>query len=192
MKRNIPKGIGIKAGLYKITNLINGKSYVGSTKHFSSRYRSHLSFLKSGKSSCKILQNAVNKYGIENFEFSILEVCSNYKEKEIEYFTKIFPSYNCIRETKIRREISIDTRKKMSESQKKAYKNGKQPTSHKGRKFIREKKFSVTLINDVETLNFASVEECAKHFNCTPHAIYVNYYRRMKLRKKYKVIINKT
>lgn len=64
-------------GVYKITNIKNGKIYVGSTrKSFYSRYKSHLSKLRTNNhKGYPHLQNAVNKYGIKNFEFSIIEIC---------------------------------------------------------------------------------------------------------------------
>lgn len=74
-----------KSGVYKITNLLNGKVYVGSTKRFLSRWYTHFSKLRTNNHRSYIhLQNSVNKYGIENFEFEILEVCSSdvYLERE--------------------------------------------------------------------------------------------------------------
>jgi len=64
-----------KKGVYKIENLINGKVYIGSTeKSFLKRFSTHYTKLKSNNHRGHIyLQNAVNKYGIENFEFEILE-----------------------------------------------------------------------------------------------------------------------
>lgn len=68
-------------GVYKITNLCNSKVYIGSTrKSFVSRYASHYEKLRTNNhKGYWHLQNAVNKYGIEAFEFEILEIC----DKEI-------------------------------------------------------------------------------------------------------------
>jgi len=66
----------MKTGVYTITNLINGKMYVGSTiRDFELRKSHHSRCLKKNLHSNKHLQNAVNKYGIENFKFEILEEC---------------------------------------------------------------------------------------------------------------------
>jgi len=59
--------------IYTITNLINGKMYVGLTINPKSRKKDHFVLLKANKHYNSYLQNAVNKYGIENFEFEILE-----------------------------------------------------------------------------------------------------------------------
>ena len=70
-----------KIGIYLITNLLNGKVYVGSTQtSFISRFQTHYMKLKSNNHKGDwYLQKSVNKYGIENFEFKILEIC----EKEL-------------------------------------------------------------------------------------------------------------
>lgn len=62
-----------KGGIYLITNRINGKKYVGSTHDFTSRWRGHRSMLNRGVHFNNHLQNSWNKYGEDNFEFSILE-----------------------------------------------------------------------------------------------------------------------
>ncbi|MBC8640177.1 GIY-YIG nuclease family protein [Caballeronia sp. EK] len=53
------------AGIYRITNLVNGKSYTGSGKKVERRLADH----KQGTNSNVHLQNAIRKYGIENFAF---------------------------------------------------------------------------------------------------------------------------
>lgn len=75
-------------GVYKITNLINGKVYIGSTmKSFISRYKSHYEKLRTNNHKAyHHLQSSVNKYGIENFEFSIIEICEKGKCIERETF----------------------------------------------------------------------------------------------------------
>ena len=65
-----------KTGVYRITNLINGKSYIGSTKQsFKIRMKHHVNSLRRNSHKNLHLQNAWNKYGEENFEFSIVESC---------------------------------------------------------------------------------------------------------------------
>lgn len=70
-------GIGY---IYKITNIVDGKSYIGKSKTtVSGRWNTHLSSLKkyiqSDKNSSK-LYNAMVKYGVENFTIEQIDECS--------------------------------------------------------------------------------------------------------------------
>ena len=58
--------------IYKIRNKINNKLYVGQT-------RRKLSETKTYYGSGRLIQRALNKYGIENFEKTILEFCPTQK-----------------------------------------------------------------------------------------------------------------
>lgn len=66
----------MKTGIYKITNLINNKVYIGSSAlDYKARFRQHRYLLKNNKHFNTHLQAAYNKYGEENFKFSIVEYC---------------------------------------------------------------------------------------------------------------------
>ena len=67
-----------KIGIYKITNLVNGKIYIGSSINITNRFKSHLKLLKSKIHHSNHLQNAFNEYGIDNFKFERIE---NVKDK---------------------------------------------------------------------------------------------------------------
>lgn len=76
-------------GIYKITNLINNKIYIGQSMDIHRRWRAHKS--SAFNENCSIqdypLYRAFRKYGIENFSFEILEEClsTELDEKEKEY-----------------------------------------------------------------------------------------------------------
>lgn len=65
----------MNSGIYTITNLINGKIYVGYTNDFSRREAQHQSNLRLEKHQNDHFSKAVKKYGINNFKFEILEEC---------------------------------------------------------------------------------------------------------------------
>lgn len=72
----------IKFVIYKILCKVNNKFYIGSASWYSKRKDKHLWGLRRNTHANKYLQNAFNKYGEENFEFSIVEQCN--KENLIE------------------------------------------------------------------------------------------------------------
>lgn len=85
----------LKPGVYQITNLKNGKSYVGSsTINVHQRYNDHKSQLKTGIHPNIHLQRSYNKHGLEVFSFQVLEYCTNVLEREQFYMDALKPEYN--------------------------------------------------------------------------------------------------
>lgn len=62
------------SGVYKITNKVNGKFYVGSSNSVFSRWLNHASDIVNDTHPNKKLTGAINKYGLANFTFEILEL----------------------------------------------------------------------------------------------------------------------
>lgn len=56
--------------LYKITNLINNKIYIGQTKRPNKRWYDH----RYKSAPTKIIHYAINKYGAHNFTFEIIAI----------------------------------------------------------------------------------------------------------------------
>lgn len=83
-------------GIYKITNKINGHAYIGQSINITRRWRDHKNrYLKDDNS----LYKAFSKYGLENFDFIVVEECEpdklNEREKYyIEYYNTFFDGYN--------------------------------------------------------------------------------------------------
>ena len=84
-----------ECGIYSITNILNGKRYIGQTYNFKYRWMRHRSYLKHNSEHNAHLQNAWNKYGSNNFRFEIIEKCQFEKldEREI-YWINYFDSKN--------------------------------------------------------------------------------------------------
>jgi len=71
-----------KLEIYRTTNTINGKFYIGKTTKPNSNY------LGSGRG----ISNAIKKYGKQNFKYETLEVCNDeveLNEKEIYWIDKL-------------------------------------------------------------------------------------------------------
>ena len=86
------KEIYKQIGIYKITNKIDGKSYIGKTgMNFGDRWDSHRSLLNTGKHDNPYLQNAWNKYGADKFEFTVVQIVESpgvLNGLEIKYITE--------------------------------------------------------------------------------------------------------
>lgn len=75
--------------IYIIQNMINGKFYLGSTINLNKRKLKHFRELRKNSHHSILLQRAVNKYGIENFKFIIIETSFNHIEREQELLDKL-------------------------------------------------------------------------------------------------------
>lgn len=64
-------------GIYKITNNINGKCYIGQSRDIQKRWTSHknVPFNPNYQEYDYPLYKAIRKYGLENFSFEVLEEC---------------------------------------------------------------------------------------------------------------------
>lgn len=85
-------------GIYKITNLINNKCYIGKTNNFERRWKDHqrLAFTPGHKEYMKSLYQAMRKYGLINFSFEILEELTDYSlsNSRETYWINFYNSYN--------------------------------------------------------------------------------------------------
>lgn len=85
--------------IYKITNIINNKVYIGQTIHPEKRWREHCQRARTQYDSYPI-HLAISKYGEENFSFEILEWTEDYDNREsllIKEYNSLVPNgYNLI------------------------------------------------------------------------------------------------
>lgn len=88
----------IKA-IYKITNLVNGKIYIGQTVHPEKRWHEHRQAAKNHSDNYPI-HNTIAKYDENNFSFEILKWTEDYDKEEktfIQLYNSLVPNgYNVI------------------------------------------------------------------------------------------------
>lgn len=63
------------SGIYQIRNLLNDKSYIGSSAQIGRRFKDHQMCLRGDYHNNSHLQRSWNKYGEDTFEFSVLILC---------------------------------------------------------------------------------------------------------------------
>ena len=115
----------MKICIYKITNIVDKKVYIGQTINYNKRKNSHISHLKNKKHHNEYLQNSWNKYGEDNFIIEIIEECKITElDKKEKYYIDFYNStnttlgYNLVDGGQVFREYSPELRKKMSEALK--------------------------------------------------------------------------
>lgn len=145
LKEKILKENKDKSGVYRWTNKINNKSYIGSAKDLRKRFYSYFSAKHLERSSMYI-NRALLKNGYSNFSLEILIYCepAELLKKENEFFKLLKPYYNILptagsplgtirsEETKQKisesikgskhpnygKKISLDTKQRISEARK--------------------------------------------------------------------------
>jgi len=102
-------------GIYKFTNRITGESYVGQSVDIEKRYKQHKRRVELTYDwEDTYFHRMLRKYGFENFDFEILEECSQQElnEREIYYIDKynaLFPNgYNMSKGGKYSANKKID------------------------------------------------------------------------------------
>lgn len=65
------------SGVYKITNVLNGKVYIGSSVNLEKRLNHHKGCLKNNKHKNAHLQRAYNKDGEASFIYEVIEYCDS-------------------------------------------------------------------------------------------------------------------
>ena len=84
------------SAVYKVTNTVTGDFYIGSSKDVKSRWAVHKCPSVWNKRPNNPMYHDMKNYGIDKFEFEILEVVeeSFLKEKEQYFIETLKPTYN--------------------------------------------------------------------------------------------------
>jgi group I intron endonuclease len=66
-------------GIYKITNIVSGEYYIGSSIYIQRRFSQHKNYLTKNKHNNTHLQRAWNCYGSQNFIFEVIDTLPHSK-----------------------------------------------------------------------------------------------------------------
>jgi len=82
--------------IYKVTNKITGKSYIGQTiKTLNIRRNGHYADVKRNKNDNNYFHNALRKYGKENFEWETIEECNSKEDLNLaeEWYIRYYNTF---------------------------------------------------------------------------------------------------
>lgn len=88
-----------KSRVYRFVNLVNGRTYIGSSANLTRRFRDYLSVAWLNKElprNKSVIYRALLKHGYENFRLDILEYCGESEciNREQYYIDTLSPFYN--------------------------------------------------------------------------------------------------
>lgn len=190
-------------GVYKVTNTINGRFYIGQSKDIRLRIAGHRS---RNAYHCGIFKEDIEKYGIDSFVFEVVEECPEDKllERERYYIKTLKPPYN------VRMVIPTppETREKISGSVKKLWANMTQeerahilkyltgprighPVSEETRAKLRAANLGKKIPRPVRIVEtgevYLNAVECAKALGVSHSAVCYNLRGKTKLTKGYHI-----
>jgi group I intron endonuclease len=75
---------GNVVGIYCIENIYTHRKYIGQSKNIENRWNGHISSIQNGLCG-SLLQKDFRDYGINSFEFYVLERCGDAELEELEH-----------------------------------------------------------------------------------------------------------
>lgn len=172
--------------IYRITNTINDKSYIGATTQENPNHRwvQHKHSASNGAVNCRYLYSAMRKYGIDNFVFEVMAVADTKKQLNLmeNAFISLFSThytdggYNISRGGLVSKHTD-ETKEKMSS----AYYKGQY---HKERRPVDKYNLKGKLIDTFESIEHAykdlgirsgSIGKCCRGDAYTVHGYVYRY-----------------
>lgn len=157
--------MGKLGAIYTITNLINGNVYVGqSINDGKARIRNHRYRLNNNNHANPYLQNAFNKYGVDNFEFKVIHrlpivELNSMEIKLIDNYRRKNKCYNIANGGYGRHSVSEESKTKMSVTHKLKHKYDKEYR----KKYLACRAKKIICLNNMEV--FDSIADASKALN---------------------------
>jgi group I intron endonuclease len=111
------------ACVYEISNEIDSRIYIGSTKNFAARFGGHRLELRKNKHRNRHLQRFHNKYGAESLKMRVLQILINPTKEQLiaaeqKYIDALNPEFNInrIADSRLGVKASEETRRKISQA----------------------------------------------------------------------------
>ena len=123
-------------GIYKITNIITGDFYIGSSKDVKSRWKSHKKPSTWNKCSNNPMYHDMQEYGLDKFVFELLEEVEpeELKVTEQQFIETLKPSYNNYNAN----GLNIERRKEYNKEYNKSDKRKEYEKSDKRKEYMKE------------------------------------------------------
>ena len=140
----------IISGIYKITNTVTGDFYIGSSKDVKRRWREHKCPSSWKRFPNKQLYQDMRKYGVDNFDFQILEEVEEGKLKDAEqqFIETLKPTYNNINAKGLNIEKRKKAKKEYEKSEKRKKYKEEYEKSEKRKKYKEEYNNQLCCYND--------------------------------------------
>lgn len=185
----------MNCGIYKITNLVNGKCYIGQSVNIKSRLSTH-----KGLPTANYMYNDMQEFGFENFSFETIIICSPenlnmYEKSCIKHYDCIHPNgYNLTKGGTERIEHTEETIEKIRISSTgrkmknplRGINNPNYGRRNKTNRINATKPKNEKQIEDITGRIWNRVNECSKFFDIDASALSKkllkhkpNYYRHL-------------
>lgn len=162
-------------GIYKITNIINNKCYIGQSTNLKERVNWHKAELKRNRHYNKYLQASYNKYGLENFTFENIISLKEISHEDLNTLEEIIiRSFNSFKEGY--NLTSGGDNREISEEEKLRRKETipKEVFLNRVEAYIESKKIKVRVTNNLtnEIKDFDSIADACKFYNVHSRKVY--------------------
>lgn len=190
-------------GIYKITNLQTGKIYIGQSRNIKQRIIEHR--CPKPKHNRRLHED-MERFGLENFSFEVVEECEPncLNERELFYIKTLLPYYNTVgkpQSDEVKEKLRSSGKKQwanMSEKQKRFViehnlkgPSAGHPVLPETREKLRKANVGKRRFNPVQIVEtgevFPAAKECAEYLGVSVSAVRYNISGKTELTKGYHI-----